>query len=33
MKNEGYNGLFKGCLANVYRATAGALVLVLNVEL
>jgi len=28
LKNEGVNGFFKGCLANVYRATAGALVLV-----
>jgi solute carrier family 25 (adenine nucleotide translocator) protein 4/5/6/31 len=33
LKNEGVNGFFKGCLANVYRATAGALVLVLYAEL
>jgi len=33
MAKEGFNGFFKGCLANVYRATAGALVLVFYSEL
>jgi len=33
MKHEGASGFFKGCLANVYRATAGALVLVFYSEL